>query len=119
MKFYLSESIREFLTAFTNYLSKEDEIKYISYADLRKFWDKYRKDFPDCNKFASFHSLVRGTSLEWESFYPKTKVKTSEEMKVYKARLQELEYKQLTKNMEDKPNDYFKVSIYEIQFLVL
>ena len=104
MKFRVQGRLAEFLHGCNDTVyDKNDEI---SYVDLKSYWVKHKNGQ---SKFSCLFELLRGCEIRWENFYPQQKVKSPEEMKAYKARLQELEYKQLVKGMENKEDDYFKV----------
>ena len=104
MQLLLTEQLREFLLANSDYLVKDSSTTHIEYADLKRVW---KQNTPDI----SFYSLLRGTELTWKTLYPKQKEKTPEEMEKYQNKLRKLEYSQLTKNMEKKDEGFFGVSI--------
>eukprot|EP00116_Pleurobrachia_bachei_P001095 sb/3461357/ len=100
MQLLLTEQLREFLLANSDYLVKDPSTTHIEYADLKRVW---KQNTPDI----SFYSLLRGTELTWKTLYPKQKEKTPEEMEKYQNKLRKLEYSQLTKNMEKKDDGFF------------
>ena len=103
MKFHIEGKLTEFLHGCDKKFTEDSEI---SYEDLKRQWIKHRDNQ---TKFSCIFELLQGSDIEWANFYPQKKVKTPEEMKAYKARLQQLEYQQLTKGMDKKTDEYFKV----------
>ena len=108
MKFCVKGRLEEFLHGCNMNFPVSDDYKEISYEELKRYWVKHK----ECqSKFSCIYELLQGCEIKWENFYPQKKVKSPEELRAYKARLQELEYKQLTKGMDSRTDDYFKVSI--------
>lgn len=104
MRFVQKGRISEFIQEFSGDTYRDEDD--IPYSDLKKLWIKHQHNQ---TKYKHMFDLLVGCEVRWENFYPQRKTKTPEEMAAYKARLLDLEYKQLTKGMEHKPRDYFQV----------
>lgn len=108
MKIKTVGNVQNFLSACPDYNPRKEE-EYIDYEHFKKLWINNKENQTE---FENVIDVLKGCHLTWNEIYPKKKVKTPEEMLAYKSRLQELEYKQLTKGMEANQQDYFKVFSY-------
>lgn len=106
MKFRIEGKLAEFVNGCNTGYNSSEESNELSYGDLKALW-KQHKDAQ--NRFSCIFEILEGCDLKLDNIYLQKKVKSPEEMKAYKARLQELEYRQLTKSMEKQKNDFFKV----------
>ena len=106
MKFDIKGNLAEFVNGCDTRETLSKDCNELSYGELKRLW-KQHKDSQ--NRFSCIHELLQGCDIKWDNLYHQKKVKSPEELKAYKARLQELEYRQLTKSMEKQKTDYFKV----------
>ena len=107
MKFAVTETIYNFLKEYAGHKAEFQQHDYMEYLELKSLWLKHKSKCLD--EIPSFQSLIKSSNIKWRDLYPPQKQKTPEEMKRYQARLQELEYKVLTKNMEKQDNTIFQV----------
>ena len=110
MEFKVTGSIRQLVNRSRSHNSY-DQDDFILYKDLKGLWLEHLDISPDDLVADTFYDLTKSSSLCYGSLYPAQKEKTPEEMARYKSRLQELEYKQLTKGMAENQQDHFQVTI--------
>lgn len=80
----------------------------IEYSIIKSAWNAHMLKVQGSEDDAfSLSDILDGTDIVYDDFYPKQKEKSPEEVEKYQAKLMELEYKQMTKGMEEKPKNYY------------